>query len=509
MNSEINYAILNTRSRHGTRQAANAIYSLMIGAGANRFSRNGRDGILRIPSNRIYQEIFKNYVEVLANNVPKNPNEFEYAVLMTYQKIKNLYEKNGGKEKPEDIMADSLVEYVINGKQEAFTRDNNARDGIKKLESDLKKSGFNSQQFVLSDVSNFLSENVTIKDIKLQKNNNIKHSRVKVKENYLPKFAEQVLDQKMIPQTGEFFNPINVAKIGKSLQAAQNIGKSKRYLDNRKQDDAVLIMQNADNPKYKMMVIADGMGGSDKGSLASRYIIDQMKEWYKNLGNYDTSDPKLAKAMEAKVEQMSNEIYEKYNLNNKNSTGSTFLGALIDDKGVIVSSVGDSKAFITKDSQLFEVDNMKSKQLNKVSSIHSLSDEVYILDYAGKVNKEDMRFFKKNNVVLEHMGQEDKVNVNSWRLDSKDYDRLIIGSDGVSDCLSLDEISTINKGVKPELVSEYLVRSAISGAPSLLPEYIKNNPDLVKDFNLKIRKGKDNTSAAVYDKTLDNDRDGR
>ena len=49
---------------------------------------------------------------------------------------------------------------------------------------------------------------------------------------------------------------------------------------------------------------------------------------------------------------MNKEIFAKYN----SAAQSTFLSAIIDDKGVLVTSVGDSKAFISKDNKLKDGD---------------------------------------------------------------------------------------------------------------------------------------------------------
>ena len=500
MNANLNYAIVNTSRKYGFKQAADAIFSLMIGAGTGRFTTVGRDGVENIAKDQIYPEVFKNYVEALVRNVPKNPNEFEYAVLTTYQKIEKEY-KNKTLSTPEEIMANNLVEYVINGKREAFTRDNHAREGIKKLEEDLGRSGFGYQEYALNEVSNFLSRNITEKDVEKSRDENHKLSRVKVKNNYIGDYVCSILDERAVFNTDKMFYPQSTDKIGKHLQVTQSVGAV-----GKNQEDAVLIMQNENNPKYKMMVIADGMGGSQLGEEASKYIVENMREWYKKLGSYDTRDPKLAKAIDAQVEKMNKEIFAKYN----SAAQSTFLSAIIDDKGVLVTSVGDSKAFISKDNKLFEVGYDKGEKTNDGRNTGSLAEAMYEMEYKDYgVRREDMRFFKNSNVVLASMGAEGEAKPATWRLDNDDYDRIIIGSDGVFDCLSLDELSAINKNTSPELISKALVQAAVYGEHSRVPEYIKNDHELADDFYSIVKKGKDNTSAAVYDKKLEDDRDDR
>ena len=506
MNSAINYAVINTRLRHLDRHTSNELQDELSGYGFKRFSRGGRKYISEVPN--VQKEILKNYVELLVKNVPADLDKkpLEYAVLKTYQKFERL---GLNKEKALDQMTDNLFKYTYEGKVNAFTQEDEARNKMLQAEKELSKYGFNSQQFVFSEVSDFITYNVTSKDVDLselrsekkeESLNKVEESRVIVKEDYLSDYAA-ILDNRVMNNTDKMMYPQSTIKIGKHLQATQSIGAKRD-----KQADSVLLMENKDNPDYKFMLVADGMGGTKLGDVASKYIVDNMREWYKNLGKYDTRDPKFAKQIEEQVKKLSTELYKKYNEGQvKMKAGSTMIGAFIDNNGVLVASVGDSRAFVSKDGNLFEVGENAGKNINKGTAHATYSDMRYMMDFEEMgVKKEDMRFFKDSHVIMHCMGEEDAIKPTIWRLDREEFDRVYIGSDGAFN-IPFNELCAINRNTPARDLSRVGVEEAVYGFFDKdrkyvkVPEYIEKNPELKNEFKNQ-EYGTDNATIAVYDR---------
>ena len=78
-------------------------------------------------------------------------------------------------------------------------------------------------------------------------------------------------------------------------------------------------------------------------------------------------------------------------------------------------------------------------------------------------------------------------------LKNSDYDMLLLFSDGVTDCLSDDDIAVVCKNTDRKQVSKMIVEKALKH-DSIQPEEYMDYINL----NAYIPGGKDNTTAAVY-----------
>ena len=65
----------------------------------------------------------------------------------------------------------------------------------------------------------------------------------------------------------------------------------------------MLLIRDKNNPDFKMMVVADGMGGHKSGEIASNEIVERLKDWFLNL-----SDEQKA-CYETSVENLKNEVF--------------------------------------------------------------------------------------------------------------------------------------------------------------------------------------------------------
>ena len=108
-----------------------------------------------------------------------------------------------------------------------------------------------------------------------------------------------------------------------------------------------------------------------------------------------------------------------------------------------------------------------------------------------------MRFHYESNKVTQCLGMDEtykKMVPNIYFIDNSDYDTLILVSDGVTDCLSDDQIMIITTKTSREEIAKALVKSALEN------DSYRNTKNQEKEFVRTIYAGKDNTTAAVYAK---------
>lgn len=273
--------------------------------------------------------------------------------------------------------------------------------------------------------------------------------------------------------------------VGKDLQASTDVGLSRK-----KQEDSVVILTHPANPSLKMLVVADGMGGLENGELASSYVTKSISEWFENISSqyYDsTFIADLSSKLNERLNQINNELVQKFGT----KAGSTFVGAIVTDKQTLVTNVGDSRAYVyTKDGNLSQI---------------SVDDNVSFNLWKAHIevpDKDAIRFHKNSNMATQGLGgRNEEVQPHAVAIPNESYQTLMLFSDGITDCLSDDLIKAITKYTPRDELARTLVHNA---------KYQSSyRTDLDPNaFYQSIKGGKDNSTAAVFDKR-NNDSDGR
>lgn len=270
----------------------------------------------------------------------------------------------------------------------------------------------------------------------------------------------------------QFENKHNEYNYDGTLYATQDIGKRNN------QEDSVAILVHPSDRNIKLIAVSDGMGGVDYGEKASSYTILEITKWFNGLPLelfYDSN--KLAAEFNKKINDISNNIYNKYNSDGKVKSGATFTGAIIGPRETLIASVGDSRAYI--------VGGGKTSLVTK--------DESFVWDQNPKALFSDdkidnLKFQDNNNVILRCIGFKDVGKAQMYIADNNRYERLLITSDGVTDLLSESQIKFISKEYPKEQVTQMLVAASINN------NHIRN----IDNQNMIIQAGKDNASAALY-----------
>lgn len=259
--------------------------------------------------------------------------------------------------------------------------------------------------------------------------------------------------------------------VGTDLSASTRIGNER---DN--QEDAVLIMKHKKNKKYKMMVVADGVGGNESGERASYICVNEMREWFNNLEEDDFKNEKiLIMKLVRKLDFINMKVNEL-----QNDATTTFVCALVADKNTYIVNIGDSRAYM-----------VDGKDFVQISTDDSLAQEYY--NRGAIKTKDDMRFSTVSNQITNNLGG-GRLNVtpNIRSIDNNGYDAILLFSDGVTDCLSDDQIFAVTKKTKPKLLAQKIIKKALKTTSTRA----RKKTDVVGFYD-EIPAGKDNTTAAV------------
>ena len=237
-----------------------------------------------------------------------------------------------------------------------------------------------------------------------------------------------------------------------TLYASQDVG-----LKRSNQEDSVIILTHPDNPNFKFLAVADGMGGLEKGEVASNYVIKEITKWFRSIpaDAYYFTDG-LQDRFNRELNRISYDIYQQFNANSSRiKAGSTFVGAIVTKEQTIISNIGDSRAYTVNQNGINLVSTDDSKvwmeMLQKAQSRPITMQDIDNLRYDGT-----------NNVISKCMGMADLGRVNTYAINNSSYDTLLLLTDGITDLLSSEDIKFISQTTPKEYITKVLVERALS-----------------------------------------------
>lgn len=263
-----------------------------------------------------------------------------------------------------------------------------------------------------------------------------------------------------------------------NLFATQDIGKKRRN-----QEDSTLIMTHPQNNSFKLLAVADGMGGEEYGEKASNYTLMALSKWFQSLPllYYENHDI-LYHQLKQIVRQISAEVANKFGSKNHIS-GTTLVCAIVGRNVTTIVNVGDSRAYAYKNGELNLITKDQSLVWNEMEYRNQKNKRSITYD---DIN--NLRFAPGNNQILSAVGSQN-VNPQIWLIGNNAYDKLFLFSDGVHDLLSTDDINFIAETTPPDRITHEIVKKAINNNAIGYDEY---------GNRIIIEAGKDNASAAAY-----------
>ncbi|MCQ2968707.1 MAG: Stp1/IreP family PP2C-type Ser/Thr phosphatase [Clostridium sp.] len=194
-----------------------------------------------------------------------------------------------------------------------------------------------------------------------------------------------------------------------------------------------------ENDKFKIYLVADGMGGHNAGEIASKLAVKSIIRYL--LEHSEDDENILLNA----VKYANNEIYEISQKNDKcKGMGTTITGCFIKGDIIQVVNVGDSCCFSIKD-----------KEIKKVTKDHSWVQE--LID-AGAITEEEGRVHPKKNIITRALGTKSSVQVDIFSIDNNKSSMFLLCSDGLSNEVQKEEIlEIVNKYKNVDVACERLV----------------------------------------------------
>jgi serine/threonine protein phosphatase PrpC len=229
-------------------------------------------------------------------------------------------------------------------------------------------------------------------------------------------------------------------------------------------------MFNATPRQFGLFVVADGMGGHANGQDASRLAIQTIIDYVlPRLSGGDGLDRNTLVQLLTDGVQRANQAVFQSNMQHHADMGTTMTTALVVGPTAYVANVGDSRTYLYRD-----------QKLTKITNDHSV---VASLVEAGIIKPDDIYTHPKRNQIYRSLGEKPSVEVDSFTVDLRPGDKLLLCTDGLWDMVRDPAIQQVlaNPTASPEQTGDALIQAALDGGGednvSLIVVYVTGSPD--------------------------------
>jgi protein phosphatase len=182
-------------------------------------------------------------------------------------------------------------------------------------------------------------------------------------------------------------------------------------------------------PENNIYIVADGMGGAVAGELASKVVVDTIKEFF--VTAFSAQDINACvKTMEYVILKANNILREHISSNLKlQGMGTTVVALHFDKNKACIVHVGDSRCY-----------RIRNNKIERLTTDHSVVQELY---ETGQITFDEIHTHPKRNMITRAIGTEQNVTGDINIVSVKQNDIFLLCSDGLSSVLQDNRIMSI------------------------------------------------------------------
>ncbi len=214
------------------------------------------------------------------------------------------------------------------------------------------------------------------------------------------------------------------SSIGNILAAARtDTGRARKV----NEDDTLVAELSDERGRVVcgLYIVADGMGGHEKGEVASRTAIEAALESLQNNpffvdGTYLTNrfqDEDVLDVLRDAVAAANRAVY-KMRVGERSDMGTTIVLAMVLGGKVYIANVGDSRAYLIREGYI-----------RQLTEDHSLVERMVA---TGQISEAEARMHPQRNVIFRWLGTDVQVEADMFVERLQPYDRLLLCSDGLN-----------------------------------------------------------------------------
>lgn len=201
--------------------------------------------------------------------------------------------------------------------------------------------------------------------------------------------------------------------------------RSNRGLVRVHNEDVASVVVNSSNDV--LLVVADGMGGYQKGDYAAKVAVDTLVEAFKSTSHFFTVG-QIVRFFRRQVKNANRVIFQESETDPElKNMGTTLVAALIHCNRIVLLNIGDSRAYFY---------NGNLKQISQDQSY------VQYLVATGQISEEQAKTHPKRHVLMNALGSLPSCNMEIQKI-KYNNEKVFLCSDGLYNSLDVRDIEAI------------------------------------------------------------------
>ena len=196
------------------------------------------------------------------------------------------------------------------------------------------------------------------------------------------------------------------------------------------------------------VIVCDGMGGENAGSLASDTAIDVISERVERCYRENSDGNSVRRLLVNSVRTANEVVFEVGGMKEDTwGMGTTCVAALRRGNRIFCVNAGDSRAYA-----------VEGDKITQITRDHNVVTDLY---ERGEITKEEMKTHPQRNLITRALGVTENLFPDYFELDVSDNTIILLCSDGLYGCCEDEDIAYCMADVDPEDIPAVLVEFAI------------------------------------------------
>lgn len=234
----------------------------------------------------------------------------------------------------------------------------------------------------------------------------------------------------------------------------------------------------------RLFVLCDGMGGHEKGEVASQTVCQSLVTWFEE--HINPEEPFTDEQLRSAIDYAYTEI-DQYANGSPRQMGTTLTLLYIHRQGVTAAHIGDSRIYHIRPNSSREVRKGVNEGVLYQSRDHSLAFDLY---QAGVITYEGMLSYPRKNVITRAVtpGKENRHRPDIIHVtDIQPGDYFFMCSDGMVEQMSNDELVAILSSGKSDEEKRQLLIAATANNQDNHSAWVIHVKDVVsEDYDMTL-----------------------
>ncbi len=194
-------------------------------------------------------------------------------------------------------------------------------------------------------------------------------------------------------------------------------------------------------------VVCDGMGGMAAGNIASQETVSVISSSFRGNLSPKTTPKIICNLLKSAVEAANAKVYDMAQKNEAyRGMGTTVVALIVKDNIAYFAHVGDSRAYLLKGEEIFQL-----------TTDHSI---VQTMVESGQITADEAKHHPNKNIITRAVGVASGIDIDFLEIPVEKGEILLLCTDGLTNCLEDSFILQMAKQTPFEELADRLVDAA-------------------------------------------------